>query len=72
MKPDLTKEEGIELNILMELFFKMFMTFCEYMNDTKGKVKTKKYAEFVIYALGKRLEEEYDGERIKKSSKQDT
>lgn len=55
--PDLTKEEGVRLDCLMDLFFRQLMTFSEYLDTSSGKVPTWKYADFVIFAMGKKLEE---------------
>lgn len=57
--PELNEEQGVRLEVLMELFFNQFWTFSEYINDTDGKVPTEKYADFVLFALKKRLDELY-------------
>ena len=56
-KRTLSPSEEVRLDVLMELFFKQFMTFSEYINEDKEAVPTVKYAKFVLYALGQRLQE---------------
>jgi hypothetical protein len=60
--PPLPPEGQVRLEVLMELL----MTFAKYVNDTKGIVPDYKFADFVIYAMGKRLEEYTENEKCKK------
>lgn len=58
--PQLNREEGVKLSALMELFYQLFKTHCEYINDSPKdkRIPTKKYMEFVLYAIGERIKEE--------------
>jgi hypothetical protein len=50
-------EATVRLDVLMELYFKQLITFAAYL-DNSGLVPVEKYADFVIYAMRKRLEKE--------------
>lgn len=63
--PPLPPEGQIRLQVLMELFFEQLMTFSAYLNEAKELIPNYKYADFVIYAMGKRLEEYIENEKCK-------
>jgi hypothetical protein len=49
----------------LECFFRQFMAFCEFMNDSEGKIETEKYANHFLYSYQKRLEVQMDEKGIK-------
>lgn len=57
--PRLTEAQGVKVDVLMESFYQQFWSFAEFMNDSKGRVETWKYADFILYSLKKRLQEDY-------------
>lgn len=53
--PSLDEEGQIKINVLMELFYKQFWTFSEFLNDAPDKIPTYKYADFILFALKEEL-----------------
>jgi len=56
--PPLTAENAVRLEVLMELFYKQLWTFSEYVNQVPDKVPTWRFADFVLYAMQERLEQD--------------
>ena len=63
---ELDQENSVKLNVLMDLFFEQLITFATFLNESDDAL-VEKYADFVVYAMKKKLEEQYPS--IKKTCK---
>lgn len=63
----INEQNGIKLNILMELMYRFIETFCEYINDSpqENRIEKEKYINFVLYAMGERLKDDIEKKKSK-------
>ena len=58
-QPKLTEAQSVKVDVLMEAFYQQFWAFAQFMNTSDGRIETWKYADFILYSLKKRLQEDY-------------
>lgn len=63
---DLDSDDEVKINVLMELFYKLLVTFSKYINDSDN-VPWQKYAEFVIFMMAERLKDDQNGKKVDSS-----
>lgn len=64
----MSKEELIRMNTLIDLFEKQLWTFADFLNDSPNKcVPTWKYVDYILYALKTEFDEKYKNRATWKS-----